>query len=67
MSDAPTDDLGFCCDIWSGTEQRRYTDCFWDRTQWCHETFNAGYRVYPVPDPVAFIPVPGAPTLEVLR
>lgn len=56
-----------CIDIWSGAEKRRYTDCFWSRTDnaWCFEVDEYGaYKVYRVPDPVAWMPVPSAPAGE---
>ena len=66
IADAPQRP-GFTCDIWSASEQRRFTDCFWDKDHWAFEDFDSGrYRVRKVPDPLAFIPCPEAPAQEVL-
>jgi hypothetical protein len=61
MSSAPQDGPGVCIDIWSGEDECRRVDCFLYEGRWCYEVFEDKYRVVPVKNPVAWMPVPRKP------
>lgn len=64
MASAPVGVVGACIDIWCKTEERRITDCFFDKeaSRWSYETFDgADYRCTGVIEPLAWMPSPAAP------
>lgn len=65
METAPARDPRAVIDIWSGSEECRYTDCFWldGYSGWYIElaTEEGDYNTIRVPEPVAWMPVPKKP------
>lgn len=66
METAPAGDPRAVIDIWSGSEECRYTDCFWapkSHNGWATELpdMEGQYNTIRVPDPVAWMPVPKKP------
>jgi hypothetical protein len=65
MTSAPAGDVRACIDIWSGPEDRRITDCFWDAdlADWAVEIYTdlGDYRTIRVDSPTAWMPTPGKP------
>jgi hypothetical protein len=65
ISSAPIGDVSACIDIWSGDEDRRVTDCFWDRDlkAWAVEIYTdrGEYRTIRVQNPTHWMPAPLKP------
>jgi hypothetical protein len=64
METAPVGDPRAVIDIWSGSEECRYTDCFWlPEGHWATELpdMEGQYNTIRVPDPAAWMPVPKKP------
>lgn len=72
MVSAPVGDVTACIDIWSGEEDRRFTNCYWDAPEdeaepcWIYEDidpdgYSWGLVTRRVPDPIAWMPTPAKP------